>query len=106
MLLVTNPSKEEVGRYTLTIVDSKGNKKFLSNISSIPHEVPLEPLDLFDIVKTANKSTIEIGDIVTYKIEATNKLKFKIRDAFIEDNIPHGFRYVDGTMLVNNQKVS
>ena len=63
------------------------------------------PNSIFDLTKTANKSTTEIGDIVTYKLEATNKLMFKVKDAHVEDIIPSGFSYIPNSLYVDGKKI-
>ncbi|MFN8674407.1 MAG: S-layer homology domain-containing protein [Candidatus Sericytochromatia bacterium] len=103
--LKTAPSTEESGKYNLTVIDKNNNKKVLKNIESVPNNVCLETKDTFNLNKAANKSTIEIGDIVTYKIEATNKLAFKVKNAYIEDILPEGFKYVQGSLYVNGTQV-
>ncbi len=108
LFLRTAPSKVSAGKYVLEVTDSENpnNKTMINNIETVPYNVGLTPLKIFDINKASNKSSIEIGDVVTYTVDATNKLKFKLEDAIITDKLPFGFKYVPNTLKVNGNAVS
>ncbi len=104
-LVRTAPSKELIGKSVLEITDESNKKTLIQNIESIPYNVALTPLKTLDINKVANKSSIEIGDVVTYTVEASNKLKFKVTNGFITDKLPFGFKYVPDTLFLNGKAV-
>lgn len=49
------------------------------------------------IAKTANRKNASIGDIVTYTVEVKNVGAGKARNLTIEDILPFGFRYIEGS---------
>lgn len=105
LLVRVYPSQKKVGRYEITVLDENGKKTVISNIESIPYEIGMKPLKVLDLKKTVNKSTIDLGDVATYTVEATNKLKFRLSDLKLEDVLPFGFKYIDGTLRLNGKTV-
>lgn len=105
--LRTAPSKETTNRYVLEITDTQNaaNKTLIRNIETIPYNVPLTPIKTFDLTKGSNKSSIEVGEVVTYTIETKNKLKFRVDGVKLNDQLPFGFKYVPDSLKVNGNFV-
>jgi len=103
--LRTYPSSERPNRFFIEVIDEKGNVTTLKNVDSIPFNIPLRPKNIFKTDKKANKNTIEMGDVVTYTVEVTNKLTFTVTDGFVIDKLPFGFKYLNGTLSVNDKLV-
>lgn len=105
LLVRVYPSQKVAGRYEITVMDEKGKKLIISNIETIPYEIGMKPLKVLDLKKNVNKSTIDLGEIATYTVEVANKLKFRLTDVKLEDTLPVGFKYVEGTLRINGKKV-
>lgn len=105
--LRTAPSKQQVNKYVLEVTDTQDatNKILIQNIETVPYNIGLTPLKIFDISKNANKNSIEIGEVVTYTVESKNKLKFRINETEIIDQLPPGFKYVPDSLKVNGNFV-
>ncbi|WP_158641793.1 CshA/CshB family fibrillar adhesin-related protein [Candidatus Glomeribacter gigasporarum] len=53
-------------------------------------------------IKTANKSVAEIGDAVQYTIEVKNLGHGAVEGVRVVDQLPAGFRYIEGSALMNH----
>ena len=53
------------------------------------------------LTKHANKNQAVVGDIVTYTIEVRNNGAAAVVPAWIDDHIPTGFKYVQGSTQIN-----
>lgn len=79
-------------QYFTSFVFAAGSANLVNN------HIPLDPLDnnMFVVTKTGNKTIAEIGDVVTYTVQARLR-----QGAFTQlrliDNLPAGFRYIAGT---------
>jgi uncharacterized repeat protein (TIGR01451 family) len=51
--------------------------------------------------KTAEPTTVDVGDTVTYTITAVNNFERAVEDAYIQDTLPNGLSFVDGSVTVN-----
>ncbi|MGR3174722.1 MAG: choice-of-anchor U domain-containing protein [Candidatus Scalindua sp.] len=58
------------------------------------------------LVKTANKKSLSVGDIVTYTVTIENENDIPVPDLFLEDKIPPGFKYIRGKCILDNQLIS
>jgi uncharacterized repeat protein (TIGR01451 family) len=99
------PSNEKLGKYMLNIFDEKAQLTVIKDVESIPFNVPMKPLKIFEINKKVNKQTINIGDTVIYTVDVTNKLKFTLKDGIVIDKLPEGFKYVPDTLSINGKKI-
>lgn len=101
----TMPSDEKIGKYMLNIFDEKAQLTVIKDVESIPFNIPMKPLKIFEINKKVNKQTINIGDTVVYTVDVTNKLKFTLKNGIVIDKLPEGFKYVPNTLSINGKKV-
>ena len=92
-------------KYVAIIKDDRGKTTTIANIESLPYAIALKPINKIELNKKANKPVIEIGDVETYTIDLTNKLKFKLRDSVLSDLLPKGFKYVQGSLIVDGKYV-
>lgn len=58
-----------------------------------------------DLLKEADRSTVDIGGFVNYSILVTNQLQNTITDVKINDELPFGFAYVSGSAQVDSVKI-
>ncbi|NQV15286.1 DUF11 domain-containing protein [bacterium] len=59
-----------------------------------------------EVTKVSNRRVIEIGDVITYTVQLTNKsVDDFIRDFVIEDLLPYGFKYRPNTSYWNGSKL-
>ncbi len=71
------------------------------------HHLPVDP-DLGDSVtltKTTPLVDVVRGQLVPYTITATNQLAGPLPDTEIVDTIPPGFKYIEGSAIVDGDKV-
>ena len=57
----------------------------------------------FTITKSANKKTVQVGDIVTYNISIHNPEKYTLTNIVIDDYLPKGFIYQNNSAQFNKQ---
>ena len=57
------------------------------------------------LVKTANSSTVAVGDTITYTLDVSNlsRATFAWKNAVLTDTIPDGLEYVDGSVYVDGR---
>jgi uncharacterized repeat protein (TIGR01451 family) len=107
LVTVKTVSGEKVGgKFMMEVFDEANNRTVLNNVESVPYNIKLKPLKVFDLKKSANKGSIELGDVVTYTVEVTNVLNYLIKNGFATDKLPFGFKYVENTLRVNDQPVT
>ncbi len=103
----TYPSKKttfSTGRVIVT-----GSKGEVFTVAGVIIEMD-HPMDsnnlLLKIKKEANKKEAVIGDIVTYTVTIKNIGSTDVKNVFLEDRIPGGFKYVSGKAILDNIPVN
>lgn len=71
----------------------------LGGVGVVNNHIPLDPIlnNAFIVTKTGNKSVAEIGDTVTYTVQARLLQGLTVTELQLIDNLPAGFRYIPGT---------
>jgi uncharacterized repeat protein (TIGR01451 family) len=69
----------------------------ISDIANIALNIPLFENSTLEISKTVDRGQVEIGDTVTYRVEAHNATAAAIMDARIRDLLPASFTFAVGT---------
>ncbi|GEM_PF-1840224 len=59
--------------------------------------------EVLKISKTANKKSAVIGDVITYEVAIQNTTTQDVSSVTLNDKIPPGFKYLQGSSLVNGQ---
>ena len=83
-----------------------------SQITVTPYENDGDPFGTFSIsqtinvTKNANKKEVTVGDIVTYTVTIKNKSSTNAVNAYLEDNIPPGFKYINGRTTLDGAPTS
>ncbi len=70
----------------------------------VNNHIPLDPVlqPRIALAKTVNKSSAEVGDVVTYALRVRNIGQSALPNAIINDRLPPGFKYVPGTAQMSN----
>jgi fimbrial isopeptide formation D2 family protein/uncharacterized repeat protein (TIGR01451 family) len=66
----------------------------------VPVEVDIPTVPLV-LKKEVTPRSVDPGAVVHYTVTFTNNRKISFYDATITDHLPHGFRYLPGTTLIN-----
>ncbi|MBN1255083.1 MAG: DUF11 domain-containing protein [Deltaproteobacteria bacterium] len=80
----------------------------LVSANVVNNHIPLDPAgEAFFITKSVNKKTVSIGDLILYtlRIQNTTGAPF-VGTITIRDNIPAGFKYVDGSARIDGQSIN
>ena len=56
--------------------------------------------DVISVNKTANVTTAEVGDVISYKIVIKNEGNETLHNTTVEDTLPYGVRYVKGSKSI------
>ncbi|MBI4835426.1 MAG: right-handed parallel beta-helix repeat-containing protein [Planctomycetes bacterium] len=74
-----------------------------SELDLIYADIPLAPTaTLLRITKASNKPDVSIGDILTYEIKIVNSNASPVKNVYIRDIMPAGFKYIDGSTMIDN----
>jgi len=90
------------------IVASYGNEFTISEpYGPARYDIPIDVNGALaiDLLKEADRETVDIGGFVNYSITITNKLQKAITDIKVTDELPFGFLYVKGSARVDSQKI-
>ena len=73
----------------------------LGGVGVVNNHIPLDPIlnNAFIVTKTGNKTMAEIGDVVTYTVQARLTQGVTVTQIQLIDNLPAGFRYIPGTSV-------
>jgi len=99
------------GQYYLTAA-ADGYANYTGTVFPVTTEIvewniPMNPngqasSTYLSIIKQANKKTATAGDIVTYTVNITNlSSTLTATGVLVTDNLPHGFKYVSGSTLID-----
>ena len=67
-------------------------------------DIPLDRKGItgqISIEKSASKTTVAMGDLLSYTIKVRNLTKQDLFAAYIQDQLPYGFKYLSGTAKLN-----
>ncbi len=82
-----------------------GTANSLSDSIQFAKETEVTPPDELTLSKQANKTTAQIGDMVTYTINVNNPNSHVLNNLRVEDNLPTGLAYQAGTATLNNTTI-
>lgn len=73
----------------------------------INNHIPVDPIDdeLFSVVKTTSTQNASRGDLVPYSIVVKNNAQITLQDMTVIDQLPPGFKYVQGSATMDGQKL-
>lgn len=75
----------------------------LAGVGVVNNHIPIDPIleGAILITKTSLKKDVVRGELVPYTITATNTLSATLLNIALQDQIPPGFKYVDGSATVD-----
>ncbi|MGI9107479.1 MAG: hypothetical protein ACR2G4_14675, partial [Pyrinomonadaceae bacterium] len=82
----------EAGSFALAEADVR-----LENLASVALNIPLFEAQTLEISKQVDQQRAEIGDVVSYRVEARNTTQGVLRDVVVRDLLPQSFHYAPGT---------
>jgi uncharacterized repeat protein (TIGR01451 family) len=73
----------------------------------INNHIPVDPIDneMLGVIKTTNVKNASRGDFVPYSIVVTNNQNFSLSQLSVIDQLPPGFKYVEGSATIDGEKV-
>jgi uncharacterized repeat protein (TIGR01451 family) len=96
---VPNPTANIAAATGLFKIETSEPPRQLS-FNSTPVEVRIESV-ILDAVKSADQSTVKLGDILTYTIILTNSGTVTLENAIVTDPIPTGTSFVQNSLTIN-----
>lgn len=68
------------------------------------NHIPLDPVaaDALFLKKAGSKTTVELGDFLTYTLTLANRSKAALRDLHFVDRLPAGFAYIKGSTRITD----
>ncbi|ODS36460.1 MAG: hypothetical protein A7315_04740 [Candidatus Altiarchaeales archaeon WOR_SM1_79] len=98
-----NCSAGPVGRNNATANFIYGEYPFNRSLSSSAEvSVRIEEPPVLLAKKTINQSSVEVGDIVEFKVEIKNVGESKVYDLNVTDILPSGLKYVNNSASIGN----
>jgi uncharacterized repeat protein (TIGR01451 family) len=72
----------------------------IQRLAAFALNVPMFENTTLEITKSADRPSVEIGDVVSYRVEVHNATAAAVEDATVRDQLPPSFHYAEGTALV------
>ncbi|MEZ5427065.1 MAG: isopeptide-forming domain-containing fimbrial protein [Pyrinomonadaceae bacterium] len=72
----------------------------LTELAALVFNIPMFELSTLEINKSADKTTAQIGDIITYRVQVKNATASPIDNVVVRDTLPSAFSYVQGTAQI------
>ena len=71
------------------------------------NNIPLDPANSngLTLEKTANVTTVEVGDLMRYTLKASNYTQAPVTQLMVKDQLPVGFHYVPGSARFNGVRM-
>ncbi len=94
------------GPFALHSASSRGEPFFVTGVPLLI-DIPVDKVDtdLF-VSKTAGKTSVAVGDFLSYEIRVTNATENDASDLTVVDDLPPGFRYQAGSTLIDGKPVA
>jgi len=75
----------------------------LPSANVVNNHIPVDPIDdeLLTVIKSTPLQNASRGDLVPYTIEVTNNANLLLENMTVVDQLPPGFKYVQGSAKVN-----
>lgn len=79
----------------------------LPSANVVNNHIPVDPIDteLFSVVKTTTVKHANRGDFIPYTITATNNTESTLSGMEVVDQLPAGFKYVQGSASINGVEI-
>lgn len=77
----------------------------LENLAALVLNIPVFEAAALEIAKVADRSSVQIGDALSYRIEARNATSSPVSETTITDTLPDSFYYVPGTARIEGTSI-
>ena len=74
----------------------------IPNLGAFAFNVPMFENSALEVLKVADRPSVEIGDVVTYRVEVHNATSGAMNDVVVRDHLPASFHYAVGTARLEN----
>ncbi|HEV2765120.1 MAG TPA: SdrD B-like domain-containing protein, partial [Pyrinomonadaceae bacterium] len=111
--VVVTPSAAAPGLFSLTVRSADGmpvaqsgsfelteESVLMENLAAFALNVPMFERQAVEIAKSADRSSVEVGDVVSYRVEVHNATSVVLNDVTVRDVLPPSFHYAAGTARV------
>ncbi len=92
---------------------AEGSQKGIFTVSKdnsiVAFDIPVDRKGItgqLAIEKKASKTTVAIGDLLSYSIKVRNLSKENLHTGYIKDQLPYGFKYIQGTAKLNDKYIA
>ncbi|MCA1634049.1 MAG: DUF11 domain-containing protein [Acidobacteria bacterium] len=73
----------------------------IPGLAAFALNVPMFETTTLEITKSSDRPSVEIGDVLTYRVEVRNATVSAVEDLSVRDTLPPSFHYAEGTGRVD-----
>jgi uncharacterized repeat protein (TIGR01451 family) len=73
----------------------------VEDLAAFVMNIPMFEARGLQVIKSADRARVEIGDIVTYRVEVHNPTSTTLGNVTVEDRLPESFHYAEGSALLS-----
>ncbi|HEY5838759.1 MAG TPA: hypothetical protein VIT19_06965, partial [Pyrinomonadaceae bacterium] len=73
----------------------------VEDLAALVMNIPMFEARGLQVIKSADRARVEIGDIVTYRVEVHNPTATTLGNVTVEDRLPESFHYAEGSALLS-----
>ena len=73
----------------------------VEDLAALVMNIPMFEARGLQVIKSADRARVEIGDIVTYRVEVHNPTSATLGNVTVEDRLPESFHYAEGSALLS-----
>ena len=73
----------------------------VEDLAALVMNIPMFEAKGLQVIKSADRGRVEIGDIVTYRVEVHNPTAATLGNVTVEDRLPESFHYAEGSALLS-----
>ncbi|MBA2647748.1 MAG: DUF11 domain-containing protein, partial [Pyrinomonadaceae bacterium] len=78
------------------------NSVLIDSLAALALNVPLFETSTLEIVKGVDRASVEIGDVISYRVEVRNATSVPVDNVTVSDALPTSFHYAPGSARVEN----
>ncbi|MGZ5483431.1 MAG: DUF7927 domain-containing protein, partial [Pyrinomonadaceae bacterium] len=73
----------------------------VEDLAALVMNIPMFEARGLQVIKSADRARVEIGDIVTYRVEVHNPTAATLGNVTVEDRLPESFHYAESSALLS-----
>ncbi|HKR22269.1 MAG TPA: isopeptide-forming domain-containing fimbrial protein, partial [Pyrinomonadaceae bacterium] len=73
----------------------------VEDLAALVMNIPMFEARGLQVIKSADRARVEIGDIVSYRVEVHNPTASTLANVTVEDRLPESFHYAEGSALLS-----